>query len=239
MSAGLGVLVDVGPPPVLVTEGIELGISCPDVVDELSIEPVDGIVLILVLADGGEVELCAGASVVNELFIELVDGTVPPPTLVRGVVELCVCVVGVLFVGLVDSIDPLLVLMVLEVELRNGTVPPPALVRGVVELCVSVVGVLFVGLVDSIDPLLVLMVLEVELRTGSNRYNVLFEGLVNGVANTCELEPSKDMYRSFCRANYPSKLGKRHISVGLVLTQTAVEGTRNREWRFSKKGGKF
>jgi hypothetical protein len=184
MSAGLGVLVDVGPPPVLVTEGIELGISCPGVVDELSIELVDGIVLLLVLVEGGEVELCAGAGVVNELFIELVDGTVPPPALVRGVVELCVSVVGVLFVGLVDSIDPLLVLMVLGVEL------------------------------------------------GSNRYDVLFEGLVNGVANTCELEPSKDMYRSFCRAKqccYPSKLGKRHISVGLVLTQTAVEGTRNRE----------
>jgi len=158
MSAGLGVVVDVGPPPVLVIEGI------------------------LVLVDGGEVELCAGAGVVDELFIELVDGTVPLPVLVRGVVE----------------------------------------------LCASVVGGLFVGLVNSIVPLLVLVVLGVELSTDGDRYNVLFERLINGVANICELEFS----RLFCRAKqccHLPKLGKRDISLGLVLTQTAVGITRNRE----------
>ena len=149
MSARLGVVVDVGPPPVLVMEGIELEISSAGVVDELPAELIDGIVLLLVLVDGGEVELCAGAGVVDELFIELVDCTVPLPVLVRGVVELCAGVVG----------GP------------------------------------FVGLVNSIVPLLVPMALGVEFCTDGDRYNVLFEGLVNGVANTCELEFSKDLDR--------------------------------------------
>ena len=98
-------------------EGIELEISYAGVADELFVELiVDGIVLLLVLVDGGEVELRAGAGVVDELFIELVDGTVPLPVLVRGVVELCASVVGGLFVGLVNSIVPVLVLMILGVD---------------------------------------------------------------------------------------------------------------------------
>ena len=118
------------PPVLLVMEDIEL--SCGGVVDELSVELVadgrgevelraclvdllsvlgrlfDGIdPLPAVLVVNGEFELCA--SVVDELFVGLVNGIFPPLVLLgKGGVKLCVSVIEELLVELVDSDFPLL-----------------------------------------------------------------------------------------------------------------------------------